>query len=95
LEKKIKKNQTDKDGNLIILYAQNKDDQHSYIKNAKEKGYEVLLLDSPIISHLMQKFESKKEKKESTEPQSVEESVEENVEEEKDFADVDFEDDDQ
>ena len=62
LEKKIKKNQTDKDGNLIILYAQNKDDQHSYIKNAKQKGYEVLLLDSPIISHLMQKFESKKEK---------------------------------
>ena len=62
LEKKIKKNQTDKDGNLIILYAQNKDDQHSYIKNAKEKDYEVLLLDSPIISHLMQKFESKKEK---------------------------------
>ena len=62
LEKKIKKNQTDKDGNLIILYAQNKDDQHSYIKNAKEKGYEVLLLDSPIISHLIQKFESKKEK---------------------------------
>ena len=62
LEKKIKKNQTDKDGNLIILYAQNKDDQHSHIKNAKDKGYEVLLLDSPIISHLMQKFESKKEK---------------------------------
>ncbi len=62
LEKKIKKSQTDKDGNIIILYAQNKDDQHSYIKNAKEKGYEVLLLDSPIISHLIQKFESKKEK---------------------------------
>ena len=62
LEKKIKKSQTDKDGNLIILYAQNKDDQHSYIKNAKVKGYEVLLLDSPIISHLIQKFESKKEK---------------------------------
>ena len=62
LEKKIKKSQTDKDGNLIILYSQNKDDQHSYIKNAKEKGYEVLLLDSPIISHLIQKFESKKEK---------------------------------
>jgi len=49
LEKKIKKSQTDKDGNLIILYAQNKDDQHSYIKNAKEEGYEVLLLDSPIF----------------------------------------------
>ena len=62
LEKKIKKNQTDKEGNLIILYAQNKDEQHSYINNAKDKGYEVLLLDSPIISHLIQKFESKKEK---------------------------------
>ena len=62
LEKKIKKNKTDKEGNLIILYAQNKDEQHSYINNAKDKGYEVLLLDSPIISHLIQKFESKKEK---------------------------------
>ncbi len=62
LEKKIKKNQTDKEGNLIILYAQNKDEQHSYINNSKDKGYEVLLLDSPIISHLIQKFESKKEK---------------------------------
>ena len=62
LEKKIKKNQTDKEGNLIILYAQNKDEQHSYINNAKDKGYEVLILDSPIISHLIQKFESKKEK---------------------------------
>ena len=62
LEKKIKKNQTDKEGNLIILYAQNKDEQHSYINNAKNKGYEVLILDSPIISHLIQKFESKKEK---------------------------------
>ena len=62
LEKKIKKLQTDKDGNLIILYAQNKDEQHTYIESAKEKGYEVLLLDSPIIPHLMQKLESKKEK---------------------------------
>jgi molecular chaperone HtpG len=62
LEKKIKKLQTDKDGNLIILYAQNKDEQYTYIKSAKEKSYEVLLLDSPIIPHLMQKLESKKEK---------------------------------
>ena len=62
LEKKIKKLQTDKDGNLIILYAQNKDEQYTYIESAKEKGYEVLLLDSPIIPHLMQKLESKKEK---------------------------------
>ena len=62
LEKKIKKLQTDKDGNLIILYAQNKDEQYTFIESAKEKGYEVLLLDSPIIPHLMQKLESKKEK---------------------------------
>ena len=62
LEKKIKKLQTDKDGSLIILYAQNKDEQYTYIESAKEKGYEVLLLDSPIIPHLMQKLESKKEK---------------------------------
>ncbi|HET8753852.1 MAG TPA: molecular chaperone HtpG, partial [Salinimicrobium sp.] len=45
-----------------ILYASNKEDQHSYIETAKEKGYEVLLLDSPIISHLIQKLETSKEK---------------------------------
>ncbi len=58
---KIKASQTDKDGKTIILYASNKDEQHSYIESAKNKGYEVLLLDSPIISHLMQKLESTKE----------------------------------
>ena len=58
---KIKANQTDKDGKTIILYASNKDEQHSYIEAAKAKGYEVLLLDSPIVSHLMQKLESTKE----------------------------------
>ncbi len=58
---KIKANQTDKDGKLIILYASNQDAQHSYIDAAKAKGYEVLLLDSPIVSHLMQKLESTKE----------------------------------
>ncbi|HET8854579.1 MAG TPA: molecular chaperone HtpG [Salinimicrobium sp.] len=62
LEEKIKPNQTDKDGNLIVLYASNKDAQHSYIETAKEKGYEVLLLDSPIVSHLLQKLETSKEK---------------------------------
>ncbi len=62
LQEKIKDSQTDKDGNLIILYASNKDVQHSYIEAAKEKGYEVLLLDSPIVSHLIQKLESSKEK---------------------------------
>ena len=58
---RIKANQTDKDGKLIILYASNEESQHSYIEAAKAKGYEVLLLDSPIVSHLMQKLESTKE----------------------------------
>lgn len=58
---KIKANQTDKDDKLVILYASNEDAQHSYIEAAKAKGYEVLLLDSPIVSHLMQKLESTKE----------------------------------
>lgn len=59
---KIKANQTDKDDKLVILYASDKDAQHSYIEAAKAKGYEVLLLDSPIVAHLMQKLEGNKEK---------------------------------
>ena len=62
LSEKIKDLQTDKDEKLVILYASDKEAQHSYIETAKEKGYEVLLLDSPIISHLIQKLESEKEK---------------------------------
>lgn len=62
LEEKIKTAQTDKDGNLVILYATNADAQHSYIETAKERGYEVLLFDSPIVPHLIQKLESAKEK---------------------------------
>lgn len=62
LEEKIKANQTDKDGNLVILYASNEHDQHSYVQAAKDKGYEVLLLDSPIVPHLIQKLEGSKEK---------------------------------
>ena len=57
LKEKLATNQTDKDGKLVVLYASNKEAQHSYIEIAKEKGYEVLLLDSPIISHLIQKIE--------------------------------------
>ncbi len=59
---KIKNSQKDKEGKLIYLYASDKNAQHSYIAEAKERGFEVLLLDSPIISHLIQKFESKMEK---------------------------------
>ena len=62
LQDKIKANQTDKNGNLVILYATNEHDQHSYIQAAQDKGYEVLLLDSPIVPHLIQKLESSKEK---------------------------------
>jgi molecular chaperone HtpG len=58
LKEKLTPNQTDKDGKLVVLYASNKEAQHSYIQIAKSKGYEVLLLDSPIISHLIQKIES-------------------------------------
>ena len=62
LKEKVKDIQTDKDGNLVILYTSNKDEQHSYTETAIEKGYEVLVLDSPIITHLLQKVESKEEK---------------------------------
>lgn len=61
LKEALKENQTDKDGKLVVLYASNKDEQHSYIEAAKEKGYEVVLLDSPIISHLIQKLEADNE----------------------------------
>ena len=60
-KEKIKAAQTDKDDKLVILYASNKDEQHAYIDAAKDKGYEVLFLDSPIVSHLIQKLESTEE----------------------------------
>ena len=62
LKEKVKDVQTDKEGNLIVLYATNADEQHSYIEEAQEKGYEVLLLDSPIVAHLIQKLEGENEK---------------------------------
>ena len=61
LKETIKTNQTDKNGKLVVLYASNKDAQHGYIEIAKEKGYEVILLDSPIVSHLIQKLEADNE----------------------------------
>ena len=57
LVEKTKDAQTDKEGNHVVLYTSNKEAQHSYIEAATAKGYEVLVLDSPIISHLMQKLE--------------------------------------
>lgn len=58
---KIKVNQVDKDGKTVILYTNDKEVQHSYITEAKEKSYDVLVLDGPIISHLIQKLEAEKE----------------------------------
>ena len=62
LTAKIKDTQTDKDDKLVVLYTSNKVEQHSYIETAKNKGYQVLLLDSPIIGHLIQKLETSKDK---------------------------------
>ena len=57
----IKDNQTDKEGNLIYLYANDKEGEYSYIEAAKAKGYSVLLLDgqldNPMVSMLEQKLE--------------------------------------
>ena len=61
LKEKTKDVQTDKDGKLVQLYASNVDEQHAYIEAAKAKGYTVLLLDSPIVSHLLQKLETSEE----------------------------------
>jgi len=61
LTDKIKDNQTNKDGKMVVLYASDVDAQDQYIQIAKEKGYEVILLDSPIASHLIQKLEGTKE----------------------------------
>ena len=61
LIEKIKPSQTNKDDKTVVLYTSNKEAQHSYVNAATDKGYEVLLLDSPIVSHLMQKLETSKE----------------------------------
>ncbi|MDC0189530.1 molecular chaperone HtpG, partial [Flavobacteriales bacterium] len=57
----IKEKQKDKDGKTIYLYTNNHDVQHNYVSKARKRGYEVLILDSPIVSHLIQKLESKLE----------------------------------
>ena len=58
----IKDNQTDKDGNLIYLYANNKDEQYSYIEAAKNKGYNVLLMDGQLDIAVVGMLEQKLEK---------------------------------
>lgn len=61
LEAQIGELHKDKDGKIVVLYASNKEEQFSYIEKAKEKGYTVLLLDSPIVPHLIQKIEQQKD----------------------------------
>ena len=58
----IKGEQTDKDGNLIYLYANNKEEQYSYIEAARAKGYSVLLLDGDLDTPTVNMFEQKFEK---------------------------------
>lgn len=54
--------QTNKDDNLVLLYAANVDDQHLYIQSAKEKGYDVLLMDGFLDAHFINMLEQKNEK---------------------------------
>ncbi len=59
---KIATLQTDKEQKLIYLYTSNRDEQHSFIKNANERGYDVLMMDSPSDMHFINQLEQKFEK---------------------------------
>jgi len=58
----IKDNQTDKDGSLVYLYTTNTQEQYAYIEAAKEKGYDVLIMDGQLDNHFMNTLEMKLEK---------------------------------
>ncbi|MCF8332248.1 MAG: molecular chaperone HtpG [Bacteroidales bacterium] len=58
----IKENQTDKDDNVIHLYATNEENQYTYIQAAKDRGYDILVFDGPIDSHFVNMLEQKLEK---------------------------------
>jgi len=53
----IKPLQTDKDNKVVVLYSSNKDEQYSYIQAAKDKGYDVVMMDSPLSAHFVGKLE--------------------------------------
>ena len=57
----IKATQTDKDKKVVYLYTSNPEAQHAYVEEAKEKGYKVLIMDTPLTGHLVQKLEQKTE----------------------------------
>ncbi|MGD9558315.1 MAG: molecular chaperone HtpG [Mangrovibacterium sp.] len=58
-EKLVSENQTDKDKKLVYLYTANKDEQYTFIRDAKEKGYDVLIMDDVLSTHLINKLEQK------------------------------------
>jgi len=58
-EKLIKDNQTDKDKKLIYLYTTNKEEQYTFVEEARGKGYDVLILDDVLAPHLISRFEQK------------------------------------
>lgn len=58
----IAANQTDKDGNLVYLYSSDTNEQYTYISNAKDKGYDVLLMDGQLDVHFINMLEQKLEK---------------------------------
>ena len=60
-KEKVKETQTNKDGKMIVLYTSNKDEQHAYIDAAKNKGYNVVEMASPLTAHLLQQLEMKLE----------------------------------
>ncbi len=60
-QEKIKPIQTDKDDKLVVLYANSKDMQHQFIQAAEERGYDVLIMDSPLTPHYISQLESKLE----------------------------------
>jgi molecular chaperone HtpG len=60
-EKHIKKTQTDKNKKLIYLYTSDAEEQQLYIENAKERGYDILLMDGPIDNHFVNMLEQKLE----------------------------------
>ncbi len=59
LTEKVKETQKDKNGNITLLYASNKEDQHTAIEAAKERGYEVVIWDGPLTAHSIQQLETK------------------------------------
>ncbi|MBM3402329.1 MAG: molecular chaperone HtpG [Bacteroidetes bacterium] len=59
---KVKANQTDKDGKLVFLYATDVSKQDTFIQSANKKGYDVLVMDSPIDTHFISQMEQKLDK---------------------------------